>query len=166
MEILRYIDYVLPYTLTKILTTICIWNISLLDNSEIINNKISIYGRTLYIIILYTTTTGCIKKWRYQEQEENCHDTPVNMASWKGLNLQFSTVQFSLVLFGSSRASCYLLCPVCHFGNCAGHAASVCFNFSYRQSAAQYALPFQGSWLAIYFPLELLLLWLPRAIQF
>lgn len=37
--------------------------------------------------------------------------------------------------------SWYLLCPVCHFGNYADctvarQAASVCFNFSYRQAAA------------------------------
>jgi len=68
------------------------------------------------------------------------------MASWPGLNRRIGLVWFGSVRFclvGSSWPSVlvFALPCVCHFGNCAdctvaGRAASVCFNFSYRQAAA------------------------------
>lgn len=110
----------------------------------------------------------------------------------------FGSVQLSWVRFGFCLVCWFtegvLLCPgvlvfavpcavLCHFGNCADctvagqAAASVCFNFSYRQAAALYFpthdsdFPSPTKRLFLFLcrlnlRVELLLLGLPSAIQF
>lgn len=128
--------------------------------------------------------TSCSRScWRQRKGKE----LRLRMRLWLRLRLRIGQDSGHGHILNSCvyvRVGCVCFCAVCHFGNCTDcttvteRAASVCFNFSYRQPAASASVttallhlillqPLLLHWLPLLLLLLLLVLWLlPSAIQF